>query len=230
MANYKYNRIGNRSFGIFSYYNHQVSVRLVNYQRTVFNYFGFEVNQVENNKYSEHGDFLNDIIRNVTDPDYIIFFDIDCIPVSKDWFNKLWIDLQKRDTIVGAAQTANHLQEGKNLYVSPFFCAISTDYLKKLKYPDLRITETMDGGQNLTEVIRRANGNICFWWPTDIEEELWDLYHPEHTRFGMGTTYNNAVYHAFFSRMDKSERFIKKCKEILPWYYRLKSYGKKRKS
>ncbi len=228
MGNYKYNKIADKSFGIFSYYNHQVSVRLANYQRAVFDYFGFEINQVENNEYTEHGDFLNDITRNITDPDFIIFFDIDCIPVKRDWFNKLVSDLLKPETIVGAAQTANHLQNGKNLYISPFFCAISTAYLKKLNYPDLKMNDAMDGGQNLTEAIRKDGGNICFWWPTDIEEELWDLYHPEHKRFGMGTTYNDAIYHAFFSRMDKSERFIRKCKSVLPWYYRLRSYGRKK--
>ncbi len=54
----------------------------------------------------------------------------------------------------------------------------------------MNMTEDMDAAQNLTESIRRAGGNICFWWPTYVEEEQWDLYHPEHKRFGLGTTYN----------------------------------------
>jgi hypothetical protein len=73
----------------------------------------------------------------------------------------------------------------------------------------------MDAGQNLTKIVIENGGNVKYWWPTHIEKEEWTLYHPEHTKFGPGTTYNNLVYHAFFSRFDLSDRFIKKCKSIL---------------
>jgi hypothetical protein len=43
-------------------------------------------------------------------------------------------DLERAKTLAGAAQTANHLRNGQNLYVSPFFFAISTSYLKELNY------------------------------------------------------------------------------------------------
>jgi hypothetical protein len=49
-------------------------------------------------------------------------------------------DLRKPDTLVGAAQTANHLREGKNLYSSPLYFAIATAFLKELNYPDMRMT------------------------------------------------------------------------------------------
>jgi hypothetical protein len=119
-------------------------------------------------------------------------------------------DLLEPDSLVGAAQTANHLREGKNLYVSPFFFAISTRYLKALNYPDMRMTEqikktndfpdAVDAGQHLSEVVSEHGGKLKFWWPTHIEEEKWPLFHPEHTRFGLGTTYNDCIYHAFYSR------------------------------
>lgn len=221
MAGYKVNFISGKSVGIFTYYNHLVNRRVPVYQRAVFEHYGLQINQYRNDSYQEHGDFLNQITRTVVECDYIIFFDIDCIPVNPLWLDQLMPDLLKPHTIVGAAQTANHLREGKNLYVSPFFCAISTAYLKELDYPDLRMTDQVDGGQNLTETIREKEGNIHFWWPTHIEEEQWDLYHPEHKRFGLGTTYGNAIYHAFFSRNDRSDRFIKKCKSLLPWYTKL---------
>ncbi|MEP6951089.1 MAG: hypothetical protein ABI863_17505 [Ginsengibacter sp.] len=78
--------------------------------------------------------------------------------------------------------------------------------------------EDMDVGQNLTEEIIKNGGNIKYWWPTDIKEEKWYLHHPEHPVFGLGTTYNDTIYHAFLSLHYLSVRFIKKCKSVLPWY------------
>lgn len=202
-------------FKIFSYYNNKVNPEVPRYQQMVFKKFGFSVNHIINNKYKEHGEFLNDICKGVTDTDYLIIFDIDCIPVNKNWLQLLLNDLLEPHTIVGAAQTANHLRDAKNIYASAFFFAISTSYLKKLNYPDLKMTGDMDGGQNLSEQIRKAGGNVKLWWPTEIEEVKWSLYHPVHNKFGLGTTYNNAIYHAFYSRDNLSERFIAKCKQVL---------------
>ncbi len=201
-------------YRIFSFYNKQVNPVVPEYQQAVFRKFGQRVEHIVNDTFS-HGDFLNHITRTVTDTDYLVFFDIDCIPVHKDWLEHLLNDLREPDAIAGAAQTANHLQEGKNLYVSPFFFGISTRYLKKLGYPDMELTGDMDAGQNLSVQILKNKGRINYWWPTHIEEEKWYLHHPQHPVFGPGTTYNNAVYHAFFSRFDQSERFKKKCKSVL---------------
>lgn len=206
-------------FKIFSFYNSKVNKKVPRYQRKVFRKFGFRVHQVKDESFS-HGDFLNHVCRNVKDTRYLIFFDIDCVPLSRRWFSPLMECLQQPDTIVGAAQTANHLRDGKNLYIGPCFLAISTEYLARLNYPDMNMTEDMDAGQNLTETIRRDGGNICFWWPTHVEEEQWDLYHPpDHKRFGLGTTYNGLVYHAFLSRFDMADRFLIKCRSLMNYRY-----------
>ncbi|MFT3705742.1 MAG: hypothetical protein QM802_25455 [Agriterribacter sp.] len=209
------------SFKIFSFYNSKVPPLVPLYQKAVFNHLGFTIHHFVDEQIT-HGNFLNHICRTVLDTDYLIFFDVDCIPVNANWLNTLIADIQEPHSIAGAAQTANHLREGKNLYVSPFFFGISTKYLKELGYPDMNETNDMDVGQNLTEKITLNNGAIKYWWPTEMEEEQWNLYHPEHTKFGPGTTYNNLIYHAFLSRFDTSGRFIKKCKTILPWYTKFK--------
>lgn len=206
------------SYKILSFYNHHVNPAVPKYQKAVFNYLGFEVSHFINGRFN-HGDFLNYACRHITDTDYLIFFDIDCIPTNKNWIDKLMQDLAEPRTIAGAAQTANHLRDAKNLYVSPFFFGISTAYLKELGYPEMNMTEDMDAGQNLTEEIIRKGGNVKYWWPTHIEEEKWSLYHPVHNKFGLGTTYNDSIYHAFYSRDNQSDNFMQKCKSILPWHY-----------
>lgn len=199
---------------IFTFFNSKVHPEMPRYQKAVFKKMGFSINQVMSEKF-DHGEFLNSICRRVTDTDYLIFFDIDCIPTRREWFVRLMEDLSHPRTIVGAAQTANHLREAKNLYVSPFFMGISTAYLRELVYPDMRIMHDLDTGQCLTEEIVRRNGRIVYWWPTEIEEEKWTLYHSEHNKFGPGTTYGNMVYHAFLSRENQSDRFFDKCKAVL---------------
>jgi hypothetical protein len=201
-------------FKIFTFYNSYVNTNVPRYQNAVFRKFGFHVNYIIEEDFS-HGDFLNHVCQNVTDTQYLIFFDVDCIPTSKIWIDHILNDLAEPRTIAGAAQTANHLQNGQNLYVSPFFFGISTAYLKELSYPDMRMTDDMDAGQNLTKAVLKNGGIVKYWWPTHIEKEEWSLFHPEHTKFGPGTTYGSLVYHAFFSRFDLSDRFIKKCKSIL---------------
>lgn len=202
------------NFKIFSFYNHLVNPKVPLYQQQVFNRLGFQIHQVYNPTFS-HGDFLNYVCRNVTDTDFLIVFDIDCIPVHRRWIDLLLAALSEPKTIAGAAQTANHLNEGKNLYVSPFFFGIATSYLKELGYPDMRMTDTTDAGQHLTDVIRDCGGTIRYWWPTRIEEDMWTLYNDDHPRFGLGTTYNDAIYHAFYSRDDLSCRFLRKCQQVL---------------
>ncbi len=208
-------------FRIFSFYNSKVNPKVPKYQKAVFRHFGFHIKHIIDETFPTHGDFLNYICRNITDTRYLVIFDIDCIPVNKDWLKNLMEDLREPRSIAGAAQTANHLRDAKNLYISPFFFGISTAYLKELNYPDMNMTEDMDAGQNLTEVIIKDCGKINYWWPTEIEKEEWYLHHPEHNKFGYGTTYNDGVYHAFLSRFDLSDRFIKKCKSILPAHKKL---------
>ena len=86
----------------------------------------------------------------------------------------------------------------------------------------MEMTDDMDAGQNLTETASRSGGNIQYWWPTSIEDPQWSLYHPVHNKFGYGTTYDELIYHAFLSRFDLAQRFIQKCKSILPWWVKLK--------
>jgi hypothetical protein len=50
-------------------------------------------------------------------------------------------------------------------------------------------------------------------YPTSVEEKKWIL--TENEKFGIGTNYENRIYHAFESRFNNTNNFINKCKEIL---------------
>jgi hypothetical protein len=216
-------------FKIFSFYKGNVNPRVPKHQQSVFRLFGQKVHHIVREDLS-HGDFLNHVCRTVKDTEYLIFFDVDCIPVGPGWLPKLLEELQEPRSIAGAAQTANHLRNGENLYVSPFFFGISTAYLKALNYPDMNMTADMDAGQNLTEQVIKDGGRVHYWWPTHVEVPEWRLHHPEHTVFGPGTTYDNLVYHAFLSRFDLADRFVIKAKSLLKgtfYGYRIPLIGKR---
>ena len=188
-------------FKIFSFYNAEVAAEIPDYQRQVFAKFGLSINQVYHPTMT-HSEFLHQTCKQVTDTDYLIFFDIDCVPTQRMWLNKLITDLLEPRTIVGCAQSG---QQGCNLYVSSFCFAISTAYLRELNYPE--------AGQSLTDHIRQQGGGVSFWWPTHVEDPRWQLKHPVHKSFGPGTTYDDMVYHAF--EWSDGTGFINKCKEIL---------------
>lgn len=200
---------------VYSFYQSNIHPDIPKYQKMVFDAMGISINQVKKDRLN-HARFLNYIGRDVVDTDFLVFFDIDCIPTSRAWLPKLLNDvLVENYPFVGAAQTANHLQDAKNLYISPFFCCISTKLLKELGYPEAHSTEKWDVWQNITEVALSQSVSMKYWWPTEIEDQVWYLHHPEHNKFGLGTTYEDAIYHAFFSRSDTPDRFVNKCKSVL---------------
>ena len=85
----------------------------------------------------------------------------------------------------------------------------ATDSAKEL------VNDAVDAGQNLSEAVVQYGGKLKFWWPTHIEEDKWPLFHSDHPRFGLGTTYDDCIYHAFYSRNNLSDRFLEKCKTVL---------------
>ncbi len=203
------------SYKIFSFYNKNVDKNFPLYQKKVFNLFGYKINQLTDYRLT-HAEFINHVVQAEKKIDFLIFFDIDCIPTSPNTINILLSQLLDHKTMVGAAQSANHIDEGKNLYVGPFFLGISTKMLKELDYPDFREKEGQyDVAQYFSEKVRETkNYNIRYWWPTNIEVPRWKL-HQSKMGFGLGTEYENLVYHAFESRKADDPRFLKKCKTIL---------------
>lgn len=208
------NNIQDKKYGIYSYYKSNISQEIVSLQSCVFKKFEFEITQIKNDNW-EHFQFLNSILNDPLTPEFILFFDIDCIPLTKESISLVLQQIQDQNTIAGGAQTANHLLDGKNLYIGPFFMAISKTVYKKLGSPCMSSTSIWDIGALLTIIAKfRGDVSIKYWMPSSVDFPKWDLY-PERN-FGYGTTYENHIYHAFESRWGDSDNiFIKKCKELL---------------
>jgi len=92
---------------------------------------------------------------------------------------------------------------------------ISKKMLIYLNYPNFKEYNNGDVAQKITDIVIEKKLNTIFWFPSDIEELKWNLYHHEHKYFGLGTTYEGLVYHAFDSRFSNVLRFVSKCKKVL---------------
>jgi hypothetical protein len=199
-------------FYISSYFQSNISPFFPYYQSKIFELLGYKINQVCND-YISHGDFLNSTLLN-QNAEYFIFFDIDCIPLRKEALEIILSEINDKNSIAGAAQSAIHINGGLNLYIGPFFLGLSKTVYKKLNKPDFNGNSQFDVAGRLTYFAKKNHVNIKYWFPTNVEEELWPLY--QHGFFGIGTTYEDKIYHLFRSSGGENiGRYIKKAKFVI---------------
>ncbi|WP_159022660.1 hypothetical protein [Formosa sp. L2A11] len=197
-----------------TFYKSNISPYLLFYQKQVFKMLGIELHQICDNDIT-HGDFMNRILRE-EDADYFIFFDIDCIPLNPKVIKKVLDEVVNKKTISGCAQTANQYYNGENIYVGPCFFCISKEVYNLLGQPDLNEDREVkvDAGGILSKLAPNHNINLSFWYPTAIEEAKWKLYPDK--MFGIGTTYEDSVYHLFESRYTANiAKFVRKSKTTI---------------
>lgn len=204
---------------IYSVYSDNIDKNVVLYQKAVFDYFNINLNQIEFPINFTHYDMLNSLFSSCKDK-YVVMFDSDCIPVKPDFLNKVFNDIKDEDVLSGIAQTANHLSEGKNIYVGPAFFGISMKLYHEIGNPPFNSNNVGDIGHRLAYSCRDFNRKIIYWYPTHIEIPKWVLYPDK--MFGIGTTYEHMIYHQFniaispyWDHVPNVKMFIEKAKQII---------------
>lgn len=211
---------------IYSYFNEDLNIEIPKYQKMIFNKFNLNIKQVVGGKvkknqdifdYEDHPNALMRIIKE-SEEDYIIFFDIDCIPLSGSFYPKLLDQIKDNKTLAGAIQCANHIDKNKP-YISPGFCGFSKNLYYDCDSPSFNTDRTPITGcdcmQRFTDVCIEKNKNIIYWNVTDQGNERWDIF-SHNTKFGNRTIYENLIYHQFEIRYEwQQSEFIEKCKQIL---------------
>jgi hypothetical protein len=198
------------SIGIYSCAKNNISMEVVDLQRRVFSLYGLSIQQdiVD----CSHGDYLNQVLNSTT-KDYVIFFDIDCIPLSADFYPIIKSDMEN-GLLSGAIGCANHLNPHE-VYVHPCFMGFSMQLYNTCGRPDLRNTHIHDTAQSFTKQCIDANQSVKYWEISDGGDGAWNMS-PRNIRFGHGTVYENMIYHQYESRIEQYQHaFIKKCKSIL---------------
>lgn len=191
-----------------SFHNGNVSDELIDAQASVFEYFGLDILQVQTEM--SHGAAIDWFIRNHPWNEVAIF-DIDCIPLHKHVLSDAR-KIVREGALYGIAQSANHLS-GKLYVGAPFIC-FSRDTIRDLGWPSFMESKTEDVAGEVTRAAERIGKEVRMLWPTHVEVEKWSL--ADKGTFGLGTTYQDTVYHAFESRFnhESTSRFIHKCNLI----------------
>jgi hypothetical protein len=198
-----------RNVLLVSFFMSNIPPEALTMQRKIFNLFDLPLRQVLFLK--THPEAIDKILKNVTGYDYLIALDLDAVPLTNCCVPKLLFNVDYYGGVVGIAQQANHLHRN-HPYAGPACFAISMDVYSKLGSPSFNNTARSDVGEELTWRSHEAGIPVCLLWPTHVEEPKWRLGNDK--EFGLGTTYENEVYHAFETRFS-SQRFITRCKSIL---------------
>lgn len=197
------------TYEIYSFAHINLPKIIVDQQFKIFDKFGLKINQIIND--DTHGKNLENLIKNCKS-DYIVIFDVDCIPLVKNIFDYINDDIQNYD-LVGAIGCANHLNK-KDIYVHPSFMFFKPQLYFDCGSPFLHEDHNNDVAQNFTRSCIKNNKKIKYWSNTNSNDYIWDL--PNNTKFGHGTIYEQKVYHQFeIRKQEQHDSFIKKCKLVL---------------
>ena len=183
-------------------------------QKRVFNKFGYPIEQVKT--LLKHGIAMDEYANNAT-CDFIIFFDIDCIPLHEDAISTLLANVATGDRIIGIASQSNHLNKNH-----PYACAaclvLPLQWWKEMGQPTMRGNSRSDTAEEITWVAEEEGTPVGLLWPGEIEDPCWNLGLDK--KIGHGTSYYShedmipLIYHAYECRFGDS-RFNKKCHEVL---------------
>ncbi len=189
-------------------------------QKKVFDNFGLEIEQILSDSNS-HPEMINHWIEEgigkipddqVIMQQVIVLWDIDCIPLNSNIVNEA-VSFADAGGIMGVAQKASHIPNSI-IYAGPAFLAFSIKTWKELGSPAFSCTERSDCAGELTHKAREKGVEVRLLYPSHVEKPEWQLDGP--IMFGKGTTFGkNDIYHAFYSRKDNGEMFIKKCEEVI---------------
>jgi hypothetical protein len=208
------------NYKIFSYYNDNIPSEVIISQKRVFDLFQIPIIQI---KYSnDDGDWkiLDQIISDNSNVDYLIFFDIDCIPLTDKFLEVILADIKNDDTLSGMAQACNHKGNPDHLYVGKAFMGLSLKLFRMVGSPSMQENFSCDTSEYLTFKVRDEGYKVKYWMPTSVKIPKWRL--STYGNFGLGTIYEDMIYHEFniakspyYNNEFSVNDFIKCCNEMV---------------
>lgn len=192
--------------------------RIVTAHKKVFDSFNIPVIYTSQNL--DHGSWLSAICKNST-ADVAVFFDIDCVPLSRKAIFDCAEYARKNKTFIGTAQAANHLHPYIHTYASPAFMAMSLNGYKELGEPYFNATEALDVAENVSYVAYFKKHRYRCLYPTlfDLKPNAdWAL--TNYGRYGIGTLFSDKVYHLYQGRYahrfpEMLDLFERRCDQIV---------------
>jgi len=176
----------------------------------VMDHFGVSTNYTQ--KRMNHGMWMNEMFQE-DDADILFFVDCDCIPLNREIIDTS-ISLCENGYLVGNAQVSNHLPAKHMLFCAPSFLCISRNYYERIGRPSCINNNISDVGQELTREANRREMRTKMFFPNRFSGVpiggIWRL--GGYGYYGLGTIFQNSIYHQFqSSRVGSSESFQKAC-------------------
>jgi len=194
---------------IITVYNDIIPHGVVEGQRKVFEKFGENIIQIKPEKWGGHAHTVDFHLHN-NEWDHAIVFDIDCIPLKENVVKDAREWVLNNIGLYSVAQNPNHIP-GAPDYASPAFIAFSRKTYEELGEPSFQGTNHWDVGGEFTYKALEKNLPIKLMYPSEVEIPKWKF--KDGSMFGIGTTYEDKIYHHFEGRRI-TKSFINKCKEI----------------
>lgn len=181
-------------------------------QKQVFAHFGYDVQQTCATG-MQHGVWMDSVLNAATD-DVILIADIDAIPtlphtVADD------IALAATGVLVGCRGMPNHIHPLRD-YAGAWWFAIRPSVWRAMGSPSAEANDMIaiptnetrvDVAQRITDAARAQNIPIKLHEPVHCAYPEWDL--PGKPKaYGVGTLYENGVFHLFNSRVFSNTGFF----------------------
>lgn len=188
---------------------------LIENHKKVHGHFGIDVNYYGINV--RHGIWMDHIIRN-TDSDIFVFSDIDCVPLTKEAFERGIAYVKAKDSFIGPAQASNHIGTKSHVFAAPAYFFITKTCYERIGSPTFAETPRSDVAEEVSYKAEENGNRYRCWYPNFFDgvpvEGVWRL--SNYGYYGIGTVFGNSFYHLYQSRFDKNvELFQKRCEEIV---------------
>ena len=195
---------------IITAYNEVIPNVVVEGQRKVLEKFGEKIIQIKPKVWGGHAHTIDEYLRN-NDWDHAIVLDIDCIPLNRNVINDAREWALNNLGLYSVAQNPNHIKDAPD-YASPAFIAFSRKTYEELGKPSFQGSSQWDVGGEFSYRASEKNLSIKLMYPNHVENPKWKF--ADGSMFGIGTTYENKVYHHFEGRR-VTKSFEDKCNQIL---------------
>jgi len=165
-----------------------------------------------------HGQWLDETFAS-SKADVIGIIEPDLIPLNANAVLDAIDFARKHDSFLGPAQTSNHIPPCSHIFASPAFFFMTRSCYERLGRPSFRPKESV---QDVAEGVSYRAESLAIryktLYPTHFEREpregVWPL--GSYGYFGIGTVFDDSVYHLFQSRWaDNADLFVRRCREVM---------------
>jgi len=193
-----FDRFAKQKVFVCSLYCKNINERVVKSHKKVYSHFKIPVNYYYL-KSASHGSWMNEIFKTV-DADVYLFTDIDCVPITRNSYEKSVNFAIRHNYFTGPAQCTNCINERYHTYAAPSFLCISKKMYNSLGRPNCLNNNISDTGQNITRAAEKKLVRYRLWYPSCFEqvpqEGLWRL--SGYGYYGIGTVFGDLqIYHLF---------------------------------